>query len=116
MHWFNRHFGFGIIVTAVAIVLAMGLGALLDTSWESLAVMLLALGTLLILIVLTRPGVYPAGVGAGYSLRNAWVELMGRETTGSATEYRPARAKIAALTNTIPPVIAFIVLLPLAAG
>lgn len=111
MPWFNRHFGLGIIVTALAIILALALGALLVTAWRSLALMLLALGALLILVVLTRPGVYPAGVGAGYDFRSVWVELMGRETTGSATEYRPARVNIAAFTNLFPPVLAFIVLL-----
>lgn len=104
--WFNRHFGLGIIVTALAIILALALGALLDSVWSSLA-----LGALLILVALTRPGVCPAGVGAGYDFRSAWVELMGRETTGSATEYRPARVNIAAFTNLFPPVLAFIVLL-----
>ncbi|HUG16582.1 MAG TPA: hypothetical protein VMM78_16370 [Thermomicrobiales bacterium] len=111
MNWINRHFALGIVVTALAIVLALTLGALMDTAWQSLALMLLALGALIILVLLTRPGVYPAGVGAGYDFRSAMIELMGRETSGTATEYRAGRGSVAAFTNLIPPLTAVIVLL-----
>ena len=72
---------------------------------------LLAFGVFLILGLLTRPGLTPPGAVVGYDLRDAFIELMGRETAGTVTDYRPSRGGIEALTNMLPPAIAFLIVI-----
>lgn len=110
---FVRYFGLGLLIVGIA----LGLARLVTWSiapgwqWETVAMALLALGAVLILSLLTRPGLGPPGAVVGYDLRDAYIELMGRETTHNVTTYRPSRGGIEALTNMLPPAIAFMIVI-----
>jgi hypothetical protein len=115
MRTFIRLFGPGLLVTvlafAVAALLVAGFGV--DWPWHTIALFVLAGGGLLILTLLIQPGSSPsapAGYAGGYDTQDAFIELMGRETAGTVTEHRPSVGSIEALTNMLPPAIAFFAL------
>ena len=113
IRWLARYFGLGLLV----VVVALGIARLVtwtiapDWEWRTVAMALLALGAFLILGLLTRPGLTPPGAVVGYDLRDAFIELMGRETNHTVTTYRPSQGGIDALTNMLPPAIAFLIVI-----
>lgn len=113
IRWFIRLFGVGLLVVGVSLPLAHLMTRTLARGWrwETVAMALLALGAFLILSLLTRPGVGPPGTAVGYDPRQAFTELMGRETSHTVTDYRPAHGGIEALTNMLPPVLAFVMVM-----
>jgi hypothetical protein len=101
--------GIGVAVAAGAVALAFGLDVALDTrwSWQTLAIVLLALGAFGILVTLSSPGLDPPGVGFGVDAQEAYMELLGREAAGTVSDYRPPSGGFDALVAMLPPALTF---------
>ena len=108
-----RALGPGLLVTAVALVVATLIYWIADPSmdWRSLALICLVVGAAVIFGLVYRPENRGAGTAPGYHLRSLYADQAGRDAVGSPTSPRPVQGAVADILNLVPIGVAAVVII-----